>query len=145
MFDKILYPTDFSDVAGKGLDFVERLQEAGTREVVILHVIDHHKFEILAVHDSEFRAKEIEESIEKMSLEKMNQIADRLKNKGMNVKIRLEKGTPFCEILRVADEENVSAIVVGSHGISNVAEMLLGSVSEKVIRKSKKTVLVVKR
>jgi len=34
---------------------------------------------------------------------------------------------------------------VGSHGTSNLTEVLLGSVSEKVIRKSKRTVLVVKR
>jgi nucleotide-binding universal stress UspA family protein len=47
--------------------------------------------------------------------------------------------------LRVEDEEDVSAIVIGSHGKSNIKEMLLGSVSETVIRKSKKPVLVVKR
>ncbi|RLG23437.1 universal stress protein, partial [Methanosarcinales archaeon] len=39
----------------------------------------------------------------------------------------------------------ISLIVIGSHGKSNVKEMLLGSVSEKVIKKSKRPVLVVKR
>ena len=49
-------------------------------------------------------------------------------------------------ILRVDEtEEDISLIVIGSHGKSNVKEMLLGSVSEKVIRKSKRPVLVVKR
>lgn len=43
------------------------------------------------------------------------------------------------------EAEQVSLIVIGSHGMSNVEEMLLGSVSEKVIRKSKKPVFVVKR
>jgi len=47
--------------------------------------------------------------------------------------------------LSVEEEEDVSAIVIGSHGKSNIKEMLLGSVSEKVIRKSKKPVLLVKR
>ena len=61
------------------------------------------------------------------------------------LKERLESGVPFNEILRVAEEENASVIVLGSHGKSNMAEMFLGSVSEKVIRKSKKPVLVVKR
>jgi len=36
-------------------------------------------------------------------------------------------------------------IVIGSHGMSNVKEMLMGSVSEQVIRKARKPVLVVKR
>jgi nucleotide-binding universal stress UspA family protein len=39
----------------------------------------------------------------------------------------------------------VSAIVIGSHGRSNVAEMLIGSVSEKVIRRCRVPVLVIKR
>jgi nucleotide-binding universal stress UspA family protein len=42
-------------------------------------------------------------------------------------------------------KEDVSLIVLGSHAKSNVREMLLGSVSEKVIRDSKRHVLVVKR
>jgi len=49
------------------------------------------------------------------------------------------------EILRVEEEEGVSIIVIGSHGKTNIKEMLLGSVSEKVIRKSKNPVLVIKR
>jgi len=42
-------------------------------------------------------------------------------------------------------KEDISLIVIGSHGRSNLEEMLLGSVSEKVIRKCKKPVLVIKR
>ena len=68
-----------------------------------------------------------------------------LKQAGFDVKVRIERGIPFKEILRVEEEEGVSVIVIGSHGKSNVAEMLIGSVSEKVVRKSKKPVLVIKR
>ena len=68
------------------------------------------------------------------------------REKGFDVKVRIERGIPFREILRVEEEEEgVSAIVMGSHGKTNIEEMLLGSVSEKVIRKSKKPVLVIKR
>jgi nucleotide-binding universal stress UspA family protein len=45
----------------------------------------------------------------------------------------------------VEDDEDVSLIIIGSHGKSDVAEMLLGSFSEKVIRKAKRPVLVMKR
>jgi nucleotide-binding universal stress UspA family protein len=47
--------------------------------------------------------------------------------------------------LRVEEGEGVSAIVIGSHGKTNLEEMLLGSVSEKAIRQSRKPVLVIKR
>jgi nucleotide-binding universal stress UspA family protein len=45
----------------------------------------------------------------------------------------------------VEDEEDVSIIVIGSHGRSNIEEIFLGSVSENVMRKSKSPVLIVKR
>lgn len=69
----------------------------------------------------------------------------KLEGNGFAVKVKIERGIPFQIILAVEEEEDVSAIVIGSHGKSNIKEMLLGSVSEKVIRKSKKPVLVVKR
>ena len=40
MFKKILYPTDFSVEAGRALEFVKQLKNAGSEEVVMLHVID---------------------------------------------------------------------------------------------------------
>ncbi len=42
-------------------------------------------------------------------------------------------------------KEVVLLHVAGSHGKSNITEMLLGSVSEKVVRKAKKSVIVIKR
>ncbi len=49
------------------------------------------------------------------------------------------------KILEVAEREDVSVIVLGSHGRSNFEEVLLGSVSEEVVRKARVPVLVVKR
>lgn len=40
MFEKILYPTDLSDVSKKALDYIKQLKEAGARKVIVLHVID---------------------------------------------------------------------------------------------------------
>ena len=40
MFKKILYPTDFSDVSKKALEYIKQLKEAGTEEVIVLHVLD---------------------------------------------------------------------------------------------------------
>jgi len=39
MFTRILYPTDFSDCSEKALEYVKKLKEAGTREVIVFHVI----------------------------------------------------------------------------------------------------------
>jgi nucleotide-binding universal stress UspA family protein len=148
MFRKVLYPTDFSDVAGKALSYLKQLKDAGTEEVVILHVVDaryiHRDLHIPMNYAlDEFSA--LEEKYAIQAQDATDSLAETLTDMGFKVRVRIEKGIPFKEILRVESEEDVSLIVIGSHGRSNVEEMLLGSVSEKVIRKAKKPVLVVKR
>lgn len=145
MFEKILLPTDFSDVAEKALDCVKQLKDAGTKEVVILHVIKKDSINVIAQYSSIRDFREVENEVEGEARKKIARIKEELKEIGFQVKTRIETGFPFNEILRVENEENVSVIVIGSHGISNIKEILLGSVSEKVIRKAKKPVLVIKR
>ena len=60
------------------------------------------------------------------------------------VEYRLERGYPAAEILRVAVERNCDLIVLGSHGRSGLAWLLMGSVADQVVRKAHCPVLVVK-
>ena len=144
MFHKILYPTDFSDTAEKAIPFLKQLKSTGTEEVVILHIIDTYRLRIPSI----YMPTNLISFIDKMVIEateKAQKIADILTDAGIGTRIRIEQGLPFREILRVEDEEDVSIIVIGSHGRSNIEEMFLGSVSENVMRKSKSPVLIVKR
>jgi nucleotide-binding universal stress UspA family protein len=146
MFEKILYPTDFSDVAMKAMEFVKRLKDAGAREVVLLHIVDKRALESMAmsVYTTDDAVK-IENDMIEGAKKEMGPIETALKDAGFNVKVIIEKEVPFRGILGVEKRENPSVIIIGSHGKSNVQEMLLGSVSEKVVRKAKKPVLVIKR
>ncbi|MBN2177986.1 MAG: universal stress protein [Deltaproteobacteria bacterium] len=144
MFKKILYPTDFSDVAQKALDFIKELKNAGAEEVVILHVIDKRFFDAIAWYTTK-DLPEMKRDLLKEVTSEIEPIEKELKDLGFKVKVRIETGDPFTEILRVEREENVSSMAIGSHGVSNIEEMFLGSVSEKVIRKAKKPVHVIKR
>jgi nucleotide-binding universal stress UspA family protein len=146
MFAKVLFPTDFSDVSKKALQYITKLKGAGTREVIVLHVVDEREIESLSQHAArDFDIKEVEKKRDHYTKEQLKIIKDELKESGFKVKVRTERGIPFMEILRVEEEEGVSVTVLGSHGKSLVKEMLLGSVSEKVIRKSSKPVLVIRR
>jgi nucleotide-binding universal stress UspA family protein len=144
MFEKILYPTDFSDASKKALDYLVRLKDAGAKEIVILHVIDEKGIDAIYRYGAG-SAVEIIEGIEKEAREEGKKIEKKLRQSGLGVKVRIETGVPLKEILKVEEEEKVSAVVIGSHGKTNLEEMVLGSVSEKVIRKSKSPVLVIKR
>jgi nucleotide-binding universal stress UspA family protein len=146
MFKKILYPTDFSDVANSAIAFVKRFKDAGTEEVVILHVLDKSRYDAAAMfRGSDKDMLSIEKHWETDALNRLKPIEEELKKAGLKVKVRIVQDYPFRGILKVEEEEAVSAIIIGSHGITNIQEMLLGSVAEKVIRKARKPVLVVKR
>ena len=144
MFEKILYPTDFSEVAKKALPYIVGLKGAGTKEVIILYIIDERGIDSL--HNSTaIDAIAVEKEWEELAINEISSLDDELKKQGFSVKAQIDKGIPFREILRVAEEENVSAIIMGSHGKSNIVEMLLGSVTDTVVRKAQKPVLIVRR
>jgi len=151
MFEKILYPTDFSDVSQKALAYIKNLKNTGTKQVIILRVINKTKAECISqgvawagVQVVDF-LRETYQKLEEEAYEEVKPIESELKAAGFDVKTMVEKGIPYSKILEVEQEEDVSAIVLGSHGRSNIEEILLGSVSEHVIRYSKKPVLVIKR
>ena len=144
MFKKILFPTDFSDVSAKAMRYVKQLKGAGAQEVILLHVIDEKELAVLSsrVPDQYLR---LTVQMEKEIAEEMAAIEAEMTAAGFRVKPEVKRGMPFTEIMATAAEEKVSIIVLGSHGRSNIREMLMGSVSENVIRHSKVPLLVVSR
>lgn len=144
MFEKILYPTDFSDVSKKALDYIKQLKDAGAKEVIVLHVIDERKIEAIVLYGTR-ESSVVIDRIEEQARKEVSAIEKELKESGFEVKARIETGIPLREILRIEEEERVSVMIIGSHGKTNIKEMLLGSVSEKVIRRAKNPVLVIKR
>lgn len=63
-------------------------------------------------------------------------------------KVRIEhvlsEGNPAAEILRVAQESQCGLIVMGIHGRTGLARLLMGSVAEQIVRKATCPVLIVK-
>jgi len=151
MFEKILYPTDFSEVSRKALQYLKAMRGAGAKHVVVLRVLNDKTMACIAKgvalsgKDVANFLSQVLESLRQEAWEDMRPIEEELKAVGFDVTTRVEQGVPHVKILEVADEENVSAIILGSHGRSNLSSVLLGSVSDYVIRHAKKPVIVVKR
>lgn len=146
MFKKILYPTDFSDVSFKALEYMKKLRECGSEEVLVLHVI--HEQTIVTVRaygEGTVDAEKLEKELMESAMNSMAEVEANLKKFGYKVRKMISIGFPVREILTSEEEEDISLIVIGSHGKSNLEELFLGSVSEKVIRKCKSPVLVIKR
>ena len=143
MFKKILFPTDFSDVSRKALEYIKQLKGAGAQEVIVLHVVDEKELAVLSRVPDQY--SQIMAHIEKDIANVMGAIETDLTAEGFQVKLTVKTGQPFTEIMATAVDEKASIIILGSHGRSNIGEMLLGSVSENVIRHARVPVLVISR
>ncbi len=160
MFSKILYPTDLSDLSKKALGCLIEMKDSGIKQVVLLYVISQSEAESISEYHqhlfpgthldtpgkgvAEF-LKEVHRAQQEDARKGLAPFESSLKEAGFEVKTRIERGVPKLKILEIEQEEHVDAIILGSHGRSNLKEMLLGSVSEHVIRHSKKPVIVAKR
>jgi nucleotide-binding universal stress UspA family protein len=146
MYRSILFPTDFSEMADKSLNYIEQLKGSGCREVVLLHVINLRIIDGLMRHGAmDDQLERWERKAREVAEESLVMMKKRLELKGLAVKVMIKRGYPSHVILDVEKQVRPSLIVVGSHGRSNISDMLLGSVSDRVIRKSRHPVLVVKR
>jgi nucleotide-binding universal stress UspA family protein len=143
MFKKILFPTDFSDVSRKAVKYIKQLKGAGAQEVIVLHVIDEKELQVLSRVPDQYLP--ITAQMEKEVAKEMAAVEEDMTAEGFRVKLTVKTGKPFTEIMNTAAEEKTSIIVLGSHGRSNIREMLMGSVSENVIRHAKVPLLVISR
>jgi nucleotide-binding universal stress UspA family protein len=74
-------------------------------------------------------------------------IEDRIKGlvAGQPVEVFVERGVPYAELIRRAEGWGADLVVVGSHGRSGIARVLLGSVAERVVRHAHVSVLVARK
>jgi nucleotide-binding universal stress UspA family protein len=133
----ILHPTDFSDHS----DFAFRLACALARDykarLVLLHVIPPP----MVIYAGGPMPAETWPSVEEA--EKKLQHMEALAH-GVRVEAQVMEGDPVDMILRAAEETRTDVIVMGTHGRTALARLLLGSVAESVLRKAPCPVLTAK-
>jgi len=134
-FKKILVPTDFSDSARHALKYAVSLASSFESELVVLHVV-----EVLAVgYASDLFPVPMAEVFQEMSgyaEAELNRLTGEVGGAGVQVRPLVVQGKPSAEILRVAAEERVDVIVLGTHGKGMLDHALFGSTTERVIRKA---------
>jgi universal stress protein A len=142
---KILVATDFSDDSNYALTYAIELAQRFSAELVVLHVDQP----LAPVMVSELSPgldmgamNRIAEEQRLLALRELDKITDRLRERGLKARALLRVGAPFLEI--VTQSEEFDMIVIGSHGRTGLAHVLMGSVAERVVRKSHCPVLTVR-
>jgi nucleotide-binding universal stress UspA family protein len=138
MFQKVLYAVDWSPSTERVEDYLNVLGQLGASEIIILHIADD------LVKKSLRRKDESQEPIE-VREERLESLEQELQTRGFKARAYLlEEGSPHQAIDRIATEEDVSLIIMGSAGKGHVGGILGGSVSQRIVERSEKPVLVVK-
>lgn len=76
--------------------------------------------------------------------ERLDRAVGEIATDGLQVQPLVLNGVPFVEIVRCARDREADLIVLGTHGRSGLAHLLIGSVAERVVRKAPCPVLTVK-
>ncbi|MBT3355235.1 MAG: universal stress protein [Candidatus Scalindua sp.] len=139
---KILCPIDHSDCSKEALKYAVSLAMKDEAKLLLLHVIDIRSFnEGLDAMSTQIPN---EETLEQLRVKLLDCIPEEIRD-DMDVEATVIQGIPFAEIISTAKKKEIDMIVIGSHGRTGLKHMMMGSVSEKVVRKAPCPVLTVRQ
>jgi nucleotide-binding universal stress UspA family protein len=134
MLKKILAPTDFSEISATGVRYACQLAKDVGAELIILNVVVLDESNTVSKQDIERHKARLD-----------NFVSEKVADASVGLKIRqlVNAGQPFGAIVDCAEKEGVDLIVMSSHGRSGLSRMLIGSVTDKILRGAPCPVLVV--
>ncbi|TLU82782.1 MAG: universal stress protein [Chlorobium sp.] len=133
----VLCPVDFTDASLKEVSYAREFATGMGASIYLLNVIDIPE-EVLVNN------LPLEEKFEKKEHDRLGEIMNKLSSEGLQADGSVEFGDPADIILEKAEKLGVNLIIMGSHSKHGLNRLLAGSVTEKVIRKAKCPVLIVK-
>jgi nucleotide-binding universal stress UspA family protein len=138
VYDRILFPTDGSDGAATALDHALDLAAVHDAAIHVLFVVDTTYLGGGAADATTV------ESLHTAGDRAVEEAAERVRERGLDVTTETRRGEPYRTILDYADEAVVDVIVMGTHGRRGLDRYLLGSVTEKVVRAATVPVLTIR-
>lgn len=141
-YRQILIATDGSITAKKAADLGVKFACQSGAKVYAMYVIDVTSYDSILMDES--WTIDTCEELEKKGHDATFYVEKKATAAGLEAESIVLKGNPAEKILDFADEHDVDMIVVGSLGKSGIKRFAIGSVSEKVVRNAKVSVLVVR-
>jgi nucleotide-binding universal stress UspA family protein len=134
MIKKILVPVDGSSHSKKALEFACELAKKFESELHLLHVVQPPvSTQTMVVGGSAVTTEVSREDLDEIGRNMIDAAKQITSNHDCTkVKTQIEAGLPAQHILDSAKKHDVDMIVMGSRGLSDIAGLLLGSVSHKV-------------
>lgn len=148
MFERILVATDGSRHSQRAAEAAVEMARLYGSTISALYVVDvsreYAPLGDLTSKSSNDMIANIRSSLQDQGEKATGSVVDMAEKAGITAARRITEGYPSQDIVRIAEEEKASLIVMGGIGATGFDRFLLGSVADKVVRSSKIPVLVVK-
>ena len=140
--DCILVPLDFSEHAAAVLDWAVHLAQQHGSRVVLLHAY-HLPVEFQQLEGA-YLPPDFWTNVKAEAEETLERYAAELRQKGVPVESVVAEGYAATAIIDEVANKDVDLVVIGTHGLSGLKHLLLGSIAERVVQKAPCAVLTVK-
>ena len=141
MFTNILVPVDGSDNSYRALDAALLFSEKLGSNITVVHVME----QVPITHiGSEKLLSEFLEAYKKENQDILSKCSEIATQKGLTIKTLLLQGNPASVILDYSKQEKFDLLIMGSRGMGKFKELILGSVSNKIVHHSPCAVLLIR-
>lgn len=133
---KILAPTDLSELSLGGVRYALEMAKSEGAEVIVHYVIVYPTLFHTDSSPEDFPpvGELLENNKRLLNSYLMYHFADLTRT--VKVRQQVELGVPHSAIVEKAEKEGVDLIVMSTHGRTGLSHMLIGSVTERVVRKA---------
>lgn len=138
MYDRVLFPTDGSEGADEVLEHVLDVAAAYDATVHVLHVADTTRDSVLQIRG------EVVDALEREGEQIVRRAAERADERRVETVTEVLQGEPYSTIVEYASSRDVDIVVMPTHGRRGLERFLLGSTTERVVRRSDVPVLTVR-
>jgi len=139
----ILFPTDFSEYSKKALPYALSFASRYGATLHVLHVFEQRVHPAFYIIDKS-TPFDIDDSLRDRALDALDEfVYPDLRDK-ISFNCEVASGTPFVEIIDYARAREIDLIVLATHGLTGLKHMLIGSTTERVVRKAPCPVLSIK-
>ncbi len=139
---KIAVTTDLSGNSFSAVRYANKIAKGCDAKVYLIHVLSDIGTTIGYIPS--ISLIDIENNMRESVLKQLEHLKLRELGDASDVETVILKGNPANEIIEFVDKNDIDLVVIATTGKHGLEKLLLGSVAEKVIRRSKKSVFVVK-
>jgi nucleotide-binding universal stress UspA family protein len=140
---RILCPTDFSDFSRRALDHAIALATRYRSGMVLVHVVPPLIPPAAALPFPVSPSLDV--NARQAAVDALGQFAEPARRAGIPVELEVREGSIAGHIAKLAESLPADLVVMGTHGLSGFERLMLGSVTEKVLRRAPCPVLTVPR